>query len=970
MAGSIPISNTRVSGLLLRQRLTQQYQADQLDLFRIQEQISTGQRIVLPSDDAPAALRAISLQRLLERKGQFENNIQDGQLFLGATHTALNEVTDELNSIKAGTLGVVGTVSTQQQRDNVVNEINDALDALVRIGNRQSLGRYLFAGSQTNTRPYSFDDGSSVAYNGDHKSIQSYSDFGVLFSTNATGLDVFGGVSEAVQGTQDLEPQLSSNTLLSSLNGGRGISPNGSLTISDGTNTSTIDLSRASTVGDVVRLLENNPPTGRKVEVSVTGKGLTLQLDSGNIIIGEVGTGTVARELGILEPNGTSVKVGEDLNPRLLKTTRLENLLGTKARAALKSGADGDNNDILLEANSNGTPFDGVTLQYVDDSLLAASPGIAAGNEFVQYDANPRAATAALTFEGTNNDLVLTANTAGISLNGVRIDVTATASGGLPEATYNSTTKVLTLNLEADGSSDSNQIITAIAGLPGAPFTATLDTSVEATNDGTGTIAAFNKTTFGSTGNSGGDAKTLYIHIDPSQSNANQVVQAINAEGTFTAQLDQADSSSTAEAGTGKVAITATATTSGGTGSSLDQSSGLAIVNGGQTHNITFENAETVEDFLNILNGSDAGVLAQINADGTGFNIRSRLSGSPFQIGELNGGQTATQLGLRTYTADTKLNDLNFDTGLPTSNDRSLDITKDTITITTSDGTEFVNIDLSAAANLSDVINTINAVTTSSVTAQLNSDSSGIELVDNTPGLTALSVSQTGADLPITGGVTATLPSDDLAITAIDGQIFRVDLSSAKTIGDAINAINAATGGAVTAKLADTGNGIQLDDQTTGTGALTVTELEGSQAGEYLGFVAPNETENVAVSSTLTSEDRHYQETDSVFNTLISLRNALEKNDLAEIERTHSKLNADIDRVVFARADVGARSRGLITSAQNLQEEEIQLRGALSEEIDVDLVEAISQLTARQISLEASLRASANILQLSLLNFI
>jgi flagellin-like hook-associated protein FlgL len=46
------------------------------------------------------------------------------------------------------------------------------------------------------------------------------------------------------------------------------------------------------------------------------------------------------------------------------------------------------------------------------------------------------------------------------------------------------------------------------------------------------------------------------------------------------------------------------------------------------------------------------------------------------------------------------------------------------------------------------------------------------------------------------------------------------------------------------------------------------------------------------------------------------------------------------------------------------------LRTALSDEIDVDLIEAISNLTARQISLEASLRAMANVLELSLLNFL
>ena len=56
--------------------------------------------------------------------------------------------------------------------------------------------------------------------------------------------------------------------------------------------------------------------------------------------------------------------------------------------------------------------------------------------------------------------------------------------------------------------------------------------------------------------------------------------------------------------------------------------SGLQIVNGGQTYNISLAGDQTVGDLLNTLNGSGAALLAQINSAGTGINILSRLSGS------------------------------------------------------------------------------------------------------------------------------------------------------------------------------------------------------------------------------------------------------------------------------------------------------------------------------------------------------
>ena len=53
-----------------------------------------------------------------------------------------------------------------------------------------------------------------------------------------------------------------------------------------------------------------------------------------------------------------------------------------------------------------------------------------------------------------------------------------------------------------------------------------------------------------------------------------------------------------------------------------------------------------------------------------------------------------------------------------------------------------------------------------------------------------------------------------------------------------------------------------------------------------------------------------------------------------------------------------------------LEDEQIQLISSFSGKIDVDLVQAISELAARQIAMQASLHVTANILQLTLLDYI
>lgn len=882
-----PVPSSRIPGLLARQRLTQQYQTDQLDLFRLQEQISTGLRITLPSEDAPAALRAISFQRLLDRKEQLGSNINSGLLFLGSTDATLggaDGVANVLSEIKADTLGVVGTISTDEERDAAIAAINGALESLVTLGNRQFNGRYLFSGAQTNVRPYSFDEGN-VVYHGDHREVENYSDIGVLFSSSISGQEVFGGTSAAVQGRVDLNPQVTADTLLSSLRGERGVNANGSIAIGDASTNelSIVDLSSATTLGDVARLIESSPPEGSTVRVTISGDGLQISIPGGDLQITEVGTGTTARELGLLADQDQTAfdpetVTSEDLNPRILKSTRLDDLLGSKAQVRLESG--GSDNDIVLRAKENGAAFNGVNIEVIDGGPIGATPDVV--------------------FNGGSNTIEISVDEAG---------------------------------------------------------------------------------------------ETTAAHI----------VDAINADATldFEASLDVGDSSTPAAAGSGEVALGVFPdTTSGGSGSAFDQDSGLRIVNGGETFDIEFSADETVEDLLRRLNQAGAGISAQINDAGTGLDIRSRLSGNDFQIGELNGGTTATQLGIRTYDRDSVLSNFNFGVGVPTHN--GFDIpTADGIdfSITDSNGVAFdVDLsdisfaDLSTTDAINQIVNEINnastaavadvtatAVSTGNVTViELNDTGGGIENLTVTAGDGSLAAQYLGlvpdgdTPVPINTGITIRGSDSkyfDFTITADDGQTFNVDVSSAQTVGDVIDAINAATGGAVDAQLAAEGNGIELVDNT-GVGSLTVTANSSSRAAEYLGLLEADQTTATSTTGTLTGEDRNAVENDSVFNSLIRLRDALDANDLPAIERAAALLEGDIDRVTFAQADVGTRFRNLELARNNLQDEEIQVRAALSEEIDVDLVQAISDLTARQISLEASLRASANILQLSLLNFI
>ena len=504
-----------------------------------------------------------------------------------------------------------------------------------------------------------------------------------------------------------------------------------------------------------------HPPTGRTINARVTTQGLFIDIDdapSTNLTIREVSSGTTAAELGILTTfsAGNGPIVGMDLNPRLGPTTKLANILGVRAAAYLNSS--GPNNGILLNAKLPGSANNGVAIQYVDDSKLHAFPGLTAGHETVTYSAVPVAARAAVSFSGFNNNLLLTATTPGTDLNNVQVRVVnAGAIGNNAQVTYDAVSKTLTIGVDVTGLTQVQRVITKINAE--GTFTAAYDASNPSEGGYLATATILNSdigVVTGNTSNSGGNANTIFVNIQPGATTANQVVAALQGNAQVAAQfdvsLDESDTSSPAFAGVGFVDAAASGLSSGGTGTSLDQASGMRIVSGGQTYVIDLSTAETMEDVLNAINTSGAGVLAQINAAGTGINVRARVSGRDFSIGE-NGGTTATQLGIRSISLTTPLSQLNHGRGVSQA-------TGDDFTITRADGTSFA-VDLGSALTVGDVLdlinnNAANLNPANQVTARLAAQGNGIELVDSSLGAGQIQVQATfGSNAAVELGLVA-----------------------------------------------------------------------------------------------------------------------------------------------------------------------------------------------------------------------
>ena len=181
-------------------------------------------------------------------------------------------------------------------------------------------------------------------------------------------------------------------------------------------------------------------------------------------------------------------------------------------------------------------------------------------------------------------------------------------------------------------------------------------------------------------------------------------------------------------------------------GGGLDLNDGITIRNGSEVATVSFTGTQTIEDVLNRINESGAGVLARIAADGRTIEVLNRISGSELTIEE-SGGQTAALLGIRSMNPNTMLANLNDGIGVDT-------VEGDDFRITTADGTT-IDVDLDDLdlnnATLQDLVDLLNLRGGGAITAGFAVTGNGLTIRDNTAGGGTLAIERLNLSAAIDG---------------------------------------------------------------------------------------------------------------------------------------------------------------------------------------------------------------------------
>jgi len=107
-----------------------------------------------------------------------------------------------------------------------------------------------------------------------------------------------------------------------------------------------------------------------------------------------------------------------------------------------------------------------------------------------------------------------------------------------------------------------------------------------------------------------------------------------------------------------------------------------------------------------------------------------------------------------------------------------------------------------------------------------------------------------------------------------------------------------------------------------------------------------------------------------VLKVISDLSTALAGNDVPGIKASIDELDASSSQIAVGQASAGSKENLLDTSRQRMDDMKLNLQALLSNTEDVDIADAISQLSIQQAALSAAREVGAKLMQNSLLDFI
>lgn len=141
--------------------------SQQNQVNRTQIELSTGKKVLTPSDDPAAAAQILRIDSELSRVDQYFDNADLAESQLEFEEGLVDEAENVLQRVRELVLQANNAIQTTESRQAISKEIEERLQELVDIANSKNFnGDYVFSGFQASTAPFAVQSGT-VSYSGD-----------------------------------------------------------------------------------------------------------------------------------------------------------------------------------------------------------------------------------------------------------------------------------------------------------------------------------------------------------------------------------------------------------------------------------------------------------------------------------------------------------------------------------------------------------------------------------------------------------------------------------------------------------------------------------------------------------------------------------------------------------------------------------------------------------------------------------
>ncbi len=307
-------------------------------LSQLQQQASSGNRILTPSDDPLGAAAVINYNTQDANEGTSLTNVNTAANDLNVSVSTLQSASNVLVSAKSLATQAVNPGNDQNALNAIATQVSDLLTQLTNLANTQNNGQYVFGGTKTQVAPFVTDASGNVSYVGGTQSATvpvsptesatTYSPGSVIFQSQDRGASVYTGNTGAAAGT-GTDSATGLGTLLvthtsTTYGGASGVAASASQSAAGdtiigpaGANTLTVVDTSGNGSAGTVSLNGGTPVAFANTDhnLLVTGpSGEVVYVDTSNIAAGYSSTVPITANGTLSVPGGTPVAINFSAN--------------------------------------------------------------------------------------------------------------------------------------------------------------------------------------------------------------------------------------------------------------------------------------------------------------------------------------------------------------------------------------------------------------------------------------------------------------------------------------------------------------------------------------------------------------------------------------------------------------------------------------------------------------------------------